>query len=287
MFDFKGRKRICLLGLVLAAVCFCGCSSGNSQKAAEYKALGISQLAEGEYESAAASFQKALDQSLGKITAEEIDICYYKAEALYLSGDVQGAAEVYEALIAYDKKNYEAYYLLGNLYLEEKETEAALEAFATAADLKSDLSLSAGIFEALYEAGLTEEAEEYLEAAFAFSATEASEYYAIGRLYYLTDNSDNAKVSLLEARNLGAEEANLLLGCIYAAEGSYEEAVAAFAAYREAFPDDVYSLKEMIAVYEAAGDFESAAAAAEAFLALYEDEDVAREYVFLQTRIGE
>ena len=32
--------------------------------------------------------RQALDQSVGSVGAEELDICYYKAKAQYLSGDV-------------------------------------------------------------------------------------------------------------------------------------------------------------------------------------------------------
>ena len=42
------------------------CTSKSEKKALEYKQLGISQMKEAKYEDAVSSFQKALDQSLGK-----------------------------------------------------------------------------------------------------------------------------------------------------------------------------------------------------------------------------
>lgn len=47
---------------------------------------------------------------MGSVGAEELDICYYKAKAQYLSGDVDGAIDTYTVIIDYDKDS-DAYYL--------------------------------------------------------------------------------------------------------------------------------------------------------------------------------
>ena len=72
------------------------CTSKSEKKALEYKQLGISQMKEAKYEDAVSSFQKALDQSLGRIRAQELDVCYYKALAQYKSGDTKAAIKTYD-----------------------------------------------------------------------------------------------------------------------------------------------------------------------------------------------
>ncbi len=61
-------------------------------------------MKEAKYEDAVSSFQKALDQSLGRIRAQELDVCYYKALAQYKSGDTKAAIKTYDGLVDYDKK---------------------------------------------------------------------------------------------------------------------------------------------------------------------------------------
>ena len=68
----------------------CGQKTNTTDQEA-YRQYGINCIESGDYPSAVDAFQKALDQSHGKVTAAEIDICYYKAEAQFLSGDNEGA----------------------------------------------------------------------------------------------------------------------------------------------------------------------------------------------------
>ena len=64
---------------------------------------------------------------------EEIDTCYYKAAAQYAAGKKEDAIETYQALINYDKKNAQAYFLLGELYRKENDMDKAKENFNLAA----------------------------------------------------------------------------------------------------------------------------------------------------------
>ena len=94
----KNFRKIGIAAVLFAAVCIgagCGAKKDNSQEV--FRQYGINCLNEGKYEDAVTAFQKALDQSVGGITEVELDTCYYKAEALYKSGDTEGALEVYNA----------------------------------------------------------------------------------------------------------------------------------------------------------------------------------------------
>ena len=71
--------------LACAAACMlsgCGQKTNTTDQEA-YRQYGINCIESGDYQSAVDAFQKALDQSHGKVTAAEIDICYYKAEAQF------------------------------------------------------------------------------------------------------------------------------------------------------------------------------------------------------------
>ncbi len=319
------RKRMPLFlftAMCSAFLLLSGC--GDSEKMQEYKELGISQMESGDYESAVQSFQKALDQSLGTIGAEELDICYYKALALYKSGDTEGAIEAYTTLAEYDSKNWEVYYLRGNIYLQEGQSEAALEDYAQAFSLNDDdVELCVHIYENLSDAGLSESGQEYLNQVMSVTPSTAEEYYFVGDMYFLTGDYENALANLKQAEELGCDKALLLLGYIYAEEGDSESAQTAFTSYMEKYPEDAEALNELgemaleageydnavlylesaleagdssmeqailknlIIAYEYSGDFESACDTAAEFLTQYEDEEISREYEFLQTRVGE
>ncbi len=283
----KVRIAALLLAGLLVMSSLCGCETKSSQKAAEYKKLGITQMESGDYESAVSSFQKALDLCMGRISAQEIDISYYKAQALFALGDVESAIEVYTALINYDAKNWEVYYLRGVAYLADKENDAALADFAKATSLeKNDMELCANIYEYLLAYGLEESGQEYLDVVLNTQASTGEEYYYVGKMYYLLENYDSAKMNLVAATEAGCDDALLLLGCVYLQNDSAKEAIETFTAYLEMYPDSADAMKYMIIAYEYSGDFESAYALAKEYLASYSDEEVERELEFLTTRVA-
>lgn len=319
-------KKKMLTALFAAALCgmvlTSGCSRAADEKAQEYKELGISQMEKGDYESAAASFQKALDQSVGNVGAEEIDLCYYKALALAQSGDTEGACDEYTALIDLDEDNWEVYYLRGTLYLEMGESELAEADYETAVGLhKNDIELNVHIYEKLSDAGLQEDGQTYLTQVLETEPSDGEDYYYLGYAYYLSQDSQNAETNLKKADEEGYGEALLLLGKLYAEAGNADEAAKAFADYYEANKEDADALKvlgetaletecyedavtylnaaleeansvkapairkELIAAYEHAGDYKNAYKQAKAYLDQNEDEDVRKEYEFLKTRV--
>ena len=217
------KKRVVtvfLTGLLAASMLLGGCTSKSEKKALEYKELGIKQLQQEDYDGAVDSFQKALDQSLGRITANELDVCYYKALAQYKSGDAKAALESYSALIDYDEKNWEVYYLRGSVYLSEGDKDKCLKDYEKAVELNaSDLGLYGHICENLKNAGEDDEAEKYLEQGLALQPSSGTDYENVGYLYTIKGDTENAVKAYQQAVEKGTDSASLKLGELYFEEG--------------------------------------------------------------------
>ena len=322
--DMKKKGMVLFLtGLLGMSLFLGGCTSKSEKKALEYKQLGISQMKEAKYEDAVSSFQKALDQSLGRIRAQELDVCYYKALAQYKSGDTKAAIKTYDELVDYDKKNWEVYYLRGSVLLADGQPDACLKDYDKAVSLNdSDAELYGHISENLQNAGRTQEAQKYLEQGLKLKPSSASDYENIGKLYVIKGDTENAVKMLTQAADKGADRAYLALGKLYTSEKKTEDAKAAFQKYMEKHPKDADALeqlasiaadagdyadaatyykdameavsgdqvkelqKALVAVYEKNGDFASALEEAKDYVADYpEDETMQKEYEFLQTRV--
>ena len=130
-------KYLAMAGALAAAAVLAGCGTDREAQEA-YRQLGIRQIQEGDYASAADTLQKALDESKGKIGPEETDICYYKALAQYKNGDTQGAIETYDSLLEYDDENAEAYFLRGSAFLQEGEGKKCISDYNNAVKYAED-----------------------------------------------------------------------------------------------------------------------------------------------------
>lgn len=321
----KKRIIICLLaGMLTLSGLLGGCGSKSAQKAQEYKELGITQMEQGEYETATESFQKGLDQSMGKVGAQEMDLCYYKALSQFKSGDMEGAIETYTALIEYDKKNWEAYYLRGSAYLQEEQEKKALADYEKAVSLnEKDIALYTHIYESLVTAGLGDQGESYITQAMKLKVSSAEDYANLGYLYFLKEDYENAQKNLQKSVEEGNDAALLRLGQVYARKNETDQAKACFEKYMEKYPKDVQAMQQLgemamnleeyadavgyfekalelaekketqniwrnlIAACEYSGDFERAYKEAGSYLRDYpKDESMTKEYEFLKTRIS-
>ncbi len=320
----KNRKNAGLrCVMVLTAACLMmGCGSKKKEEAQEkYRQYGITCLENGDYDEAVEAFQKALNQSGGKIQKKEADICFYKAEAQYLNGAYEDALETYNALIEYDQ-NAEAYYLRGNLYFQMGDSEKAISDFGAAvAQDKGNYELYIGIYESLAAHDMAEEGQYYLNEALNQKGDKAEDHMQKGRISFLLGDTQNAVSLLTEAVEEDYTEANFYLAEVYEALGDKEQADACFQAYldsgiadsvdlcemgkrqmengdyahaityfstgleMEEVPNRQALMKNMVIAYEKSGDFASARKELESYLELYpSDEDAQREQTFLETR---
>lgn len=317
----KKTKYIVILA-VLAAVLCTGCSNEREEEQRELRLKGITLMENGKYEEALEEFQGALDLSLGNVGETEMDICFYKAEAQYMLGDIEGAMATYTAIIDFNE-SAKAYFLRGNLYYSLSDEENALKDYSAAIEKeKKNYELYIGVYEALNAHGKEKEAQDYLNQALELKGNSAYDKMQKGRINYLLGENETA-LSLLEEAAKGKEkQAFYYLAEIYSLMGDEASAKSNMNAYMESGVADSYSLftiandelakgnydmviecltaalnlekvpnkqiiiKTLAIAYENKQDFASALELMTKYVEDYpDDEDAKRELTFLETRI--
>ena len=298
-----------------------GCSDDKDTDKEAYRQYGINCIENGDYENAVDAFQKALDQSIGSVGEEELDICFYKAKAQYLSGDVDAAIETYTAIIEY-KDDAQAYFLRGAIYFAQDNNEKGMKDFETAIEEDEDnYDIYIGIYETLVKYDMSEDAYGYLEKALEIEGDDAVDYMNKGRINAMMGDYETSVKNLQKAVEGNEVKANYYLGQTYSMMGDKDSAKAAYQAYIDSGEVDSYALnsmgqaqmddaeydtavtyflaaleldevpnrqtvmKNLIIAYEYSGDFENAKITMNEYLEDYpDDEDAIRESEFLETR---
>lgn len=320
----KNKKRMITLtaAAALSIALLSGCTNERLEEELSYRDLGIASMQKGDYEEAIAAFDSALSHCDGKISGTEIDICYYKAAALYASGDAQGALNTYNALLAYDKKDANAYYLRGCLRLKSGDMDGARADFANAVTYNaSDFELYINIYQNLAAYNLGVEGEEYLNKAFSIKGNDAASLAGRGKVYYLLGENQNALTELEAAIDAGSVDANLTIAQVYEAMGDGALAETYYKAYLDSgaadasamcalaelemaklnyaaalsyvnqglamdeIPNRRQLMQNQIICLEYTGDFDGAWNVMEEYMSLYPDDmEALREYIFLKNR---
>lgn len=95
--------------LAVAALAGCMLLTGcSSKKVEEMRLKGIEELEKAKYRDAIETLNEALELSDGKVTEVQFDILMYRAEAEYMSGDVDAAQKTIDTLrkVNGDKDTY-------------------------------------------------------------------------------------------------------------------------------------------------------------------------------------
>lgn len=301
---------------------FSGCSGNASKNQAAYRQAGITCMQQGDYANAVVAFEAALQQKIGGVGADELDISYYKGAAQYANGDVEGAMATYQAILDYDKKQPDAYYLRGCLYLKQGNIEAAKADFENAVKYNPDeYELYLGIYENLAGAGYVEEGEVYLKQAFGIKGEAVSNLEYRGRIHYFLGDYESALKDLRAALEGGSETADLYLAKTYDAMGDDVTAETHYTAYLENHSESQEALgamgsimlekkqydkavtyleksieyggdainravmQDLVIAYEYTGAFDKAWELIERYVALFpEDTKAQNEYIFLKNR---
>lgn len=308
---------------MLSLTLMTGCTNERRENQTAYRQIGINAMESGDYAGAVDAFNSALGQCIGKITENELDICYYKAAAQYASSDSEGAVATYTAIIDYDKKAADAYYLRGCVYLKQGNTESAVSDFDAAVQYNSDdYELYVNIYENLLAYDMTEKGEEYLNKAFDIKGNSAEDYAWRGRIYYYLGQYDNAMTELNSALDKESVIANLYIAQVYEAQSDSENAEVYYQNYVNSGAADSeamnslgeiemakgnYSgaltylqqgiamenvtnrrelMQNLIICYEYTFDFNSAWNVVQEYVQAYPDDASAqREYIFLKNRV--
>ena len=349
--DWMKKKRYMAAALLCSAVLFSGCGAGGNAnisagmeqvEALEYdnalasfqaareakenerlilRGEGLAYMGKTMYAEAAAALEGALAGSDGRIGPLDYDINYYLATAYYKLGEKDKAVRVYNAIVALEEGERDAYYLRGVIYTEQGNMEAARADFDKTISLnKSDYNRLIDIYEVLEGNGFREVGQEYLQAAMD-GGTKNMTNFEKGRICYFLEDYENARTYLEKARDESGYEAVLFLGktheilgdSIYAISvyntyldnnehnpqvlnqlglckmnlEDYQGALTAFQAAMNVENNGMMQTLKMneIIAYEYLGEYRQAEVLMGSYLKNYPDDQVAkREHTFLQTR---
>lgn len=262
----ENRKGIPRLRIVVVAVTAallamaCGCGDEKQvQNEQAYRQAGLERIDQGDYEGAVDAFNQALNERVGIVSNLEEDINFYKAYAQIEAGNVQDAVATYTAILDYNEKNADAYYLRGCAYISAGQAKDAAKDFKQAAGHdKKNGQMYAGIYEQLVSVGLLDEAAVYLEQGLKIKGDSASACLSRGRLYFVSGDYGKAESELNAALDKKATLANLYLGRVFQAQGRNEDARSYYEAYLDENPNDSKVLYELGQIAFKDGDYEQA-----------------------------
>lgn len=285
------------------------------------RARGIAYMGLTEYPQAIECFQAALAGSNGLVENVDFDLNYYLAAAYTKDGQYSQAEEAYNAILALRGNEADAYFLRGNVRMNQSDYEKAKEDFDQAVLLEPDnYDMLIEIYQVLEHFGHAETGRAYLQTALT-AGGKGMDNYCVGRIYYYLGEYEKAYLALEEAKEKGGEESYLYLGRAYEATGDYNYAANVYNSYLsshdgsaelynqlglcemargdyqkalEAFQagmqlEDTSILQTLsfneITAYEYLGEYEKATALLNNYLKNYPgDEQAKREYDFLSTR---
>ncbi len=258
--EISMKRRLCaLFAAVMMLATAAACEDEKLEDEIAYRQVGILNMDSGNYEEAVLAFDTALEQRIGGITETELDICYYRIEALYASGDVAGAMESVQALLEYDKKNGTAYFLRGSMLLEQGDGEAALLDYKNAVKYcAKDYDLYIKIYERLSAYNLPEEGKEYLNQALDKKGNSASDSASRGRIYYLLGDYASAQKELERAVEKKNIKANLYLAQVYDALEDAVKAEEYYQAYLSSGEADAAAMSGLAAIEIQKGNYAGA-----------------------------
>ena len=294
------KRRVFLIIALLALLpALTGCGGKKAEARDQAKETAIAALSDGRYDEALAGFNEALSMSDGRVGADEIDICYYKAVTQYLMEDITGACDTLDSVIAYDEKNADAYYLRGSIYLSEGENELGISDMKKSASIDtSDYERVIQIFAALNGCGQREAGLEVVSFALSSLSDSREDMLWKARLHLVLDQFDEAQAAIDRAEGAGDTERLLIQGEQLLDEGQYENALDCFEkalSYYSSEDEKVTRelsgetyrrlLSDRVAAVEFMGEWSEALKLAREYIAVYpQDTRMIREIKVLATR---
>ena len=260
--------------LVLAVMMLTACGGKRVESQNELKSFAIAALKDGKYEEALSGFNEALGLAGGRVTAREIDICYYKAVTQYLMEDVAGARETLDNVINYDDKNADAYYLRGSLYLTEGEYDQAVSDYRSSIAVDtSDYERVIRVFSNLDANGQRDAGLSIVSSALSSLGDTDEDQMWRGRFYILLEQYDNALDAFTRAEGAGFKEADVYLAQILVKQGDTAGAAEKLSGYVALEDPTVEGLATAGEQYMAMKEYESAYDCFERAVSFYQSDD--------------
>lgn len=233
-------------------------SSAQKSNKYAYRGIGMAYIQKQEYDKAIEYFDKALD--IDKEEDWNTDIVFYKANATLLSGDVDGALDLYTRLIEDNSENHLVYQARAEVYRNKGEYASALADYNSALlYCEGGFELYIGLAACYMETGHQEEAEEALFLASLLDIEDEEDKYYLGVIHYYEQEYDSAKAEMEYALANGFTEAYFYLGEICLIQQNYEEALGYFEQYTASAVTVSPTVCNDVAVcYINTGDYESA-----------------------------
>lgn len=192
--------------VLLSLLLLTGCGSQGK----ELRLQGISQLEKGQYQEAVQTLNEALQAGRGQVSRVQLDILSYRAEAEYLSGDLEAAEKTVSILIEADG-NKESYEKLSAQISAKRLVQAASEALdednLEDARAKLDEAIAAGL--------QNDQSLEYDEAVYLEKTGKWEEAYAAMKDYtdrYPDDTEAARELDFLKTRAEALKNNPLLTG---------------------------------------------------------------------------
>lgn len=286
-----------------------------------YRGEGIAYIGLCRYEDAVTCLEQALSLSSGIIENMDYDINYYLATAYYKSGNPDEAVKIYDTILSLRPNDVDAKYLRGVIYSEKNMLDEAMQSFNEVINANPDnYDRIIQIYVILADNGYKEVGQTYLKNAME-NGTKQMSNYEKGQISFYLEDYESAKTYLEKAREEEGYEAVLLLGKTYETLGDNNYAVSVYSSYANGSEGSAEILNEMglcklamndyqgalsafqeamniadnsitqtlkyneIVAYEYLGNFETARNLMSSYVRNYpDDENAAREYVFLKTR---
>lgn len=225
---------------------------------ANYRGLGIAEMGLGSYEEAASAFESALDQAGVIPTSLEYDINYYLGSCYDKLGDYEKALEVYDAIVTLRPHDSQALLLRGTVYAQLGDTDSMMQDYTDAINLDpTDYDLICDIFEKMKDYGFEEEGTEILQNILTEQADSISSYDS-ARLSYEIGDYESARDDLESMGDSRDYNATILLGETYEALGDYNYATSVYETYLTTDATHAGVYNSLGLCYLAMGDYDSA-----------------------------
>ncbi len=230
---------------------------------------GIALLGLGRYEEAATALQAAYEATDSKMPKNRRDILMYLVEAQLGQGNAEKAIDICEQVQTDYGRSAEVFYQKGLAYLELDRQDDAKENFDLAVDMDTrNYALYLQIYELYADRALSGIGDAYLQKALLIVPESDEDRYEIGVIYYDLGNYDKAKESIEQPVASGHAASIALLGQIYLAQESYDQAQATYQSLLSADGESTEGYNGLALCALAAGDYTGALSYIESGLAL-------------------